>query len=248
MENARQSQRPAVTVVAVVENKLDCQLVENAFRPRRTRVAIVASAVDFDHALALLKEREPDVAVVSAELKDGPLAGYRLLRELHSLQSRTRAIILLGSREREHVVDAFRCGAHGVIFRDEPLQTLGKCIHAVHQGQVWANSEHMRDLLHALTMHATPLRLHDARGLDLLSKREADVAWLVADGLTNRAISTELGLSEHTVRNYLFRVFDKTGVSTRVELALYCFHERDRRVMHARADEIARKVALARRE
>jgi DNA-binding NarL/FixJ family response regulator len=112
-----------------------------------------------------------------------------------------------------------------VIFRDEPFETLGKCIHAVHNGQVWANSQNLSYLLDALAQ-ALPMRLQDARGIYLLSKREEDVVRLVAQGLMNREISVQLGLSEHTVRNYLFRVFDKLGVSTRVELVLYYLQER----------------------
>jgi DNA-binding NarL/FixJ family response regulator len=133
--------------------------------------------------------------------------------------------MLLASRERELVIEAFRSGAHGVIFRDEPLETLSKCIHAAHQGQVWANSEHLGFLLEALGQTKS-LQLRDARGVNLLSKREETVVRLVADGLTNKAISSELHLSEHTVRNYLFRIFDKLGVSSRVELVLYCLQER----------------------
>jgi DNA-binding NarL/FixJ family response regulator len=141
------------------------------------------------------------------------------------LNVKTRAVMLLSSRERAPIIDAFRSGAHGVIFRDEPFETLSKCIHAVHQGQVWANSQHLGCLLEALAQ-VKPLRLQDARGVNLLSQREEKVVRLVAEGLTNRQISAELGLSEHTVRNYLFRIFDKLGVSTRVQLVLYCLQEK----------------------
>jgi DNA-binding NarL/FixJ family response regulator len=141
------------------------------------------------------------------------------------LKPRTRAVMLLDTRERDLVIDAFRCGAHGIVFRDEPLETLGKCIHAVHQGQVWANSQQLGYLLEALSL-TMPMRLQDAHGMNLLSKREESVVRQVAEGMTNREISAHLKLSEHTVRNYLFRIFDKLGVSTRVELVLYCLQER----------------------
>jgi DNA-binding NarL/FixJ family response regulator len=206
---------------------MNCQLVEAAFRPRRNRVSIVARAVASGRALALLKEIQPDIVIVSAELQDGPHEGYRVLRALRELQSRTRAIMLLSSREPESVIDAFRFGAHGVIFRDEPIETLGKCIHAVHEGQVWANSLHLGFLIEALS-RSTPLCLKDAHGIDLLSKREEEVVRLVAEGMSNKGVSAQLGLSEHTVRNYLFRVFDKLGVSSRVELVLYCLQQRQR--------------------
>ncbi|MGB9310661.1 MAG: response regulator transcription factor [Candidatus Acidiferrales bacterium] len=206
-------------------NEMNCQLVESAFRPKRFRVAVMASAVQSLETLTLLKARAPDVAIISAQLHDGPLEGFRVLRELRALQSRTRAVMLLASRDRELVIDAFRCGAHGVIFRDEPLETLSKCIHAVHQGQIWANSVHLGYLLEVLGQ-TKAIHLHDARGANLLSKREESVVRLVADGMTNKAISSELRLSEHTVRNYLFRIFDKLGVSSRVELVLYCMQDR----------------------
>lgn len=225
-----QHARSCVNVVIAEANRLNCQLVESAFRARRMGVAIVASAIESQRALALFKERKPDIAVISSQLGDGPLEGYRLLRELRSLQSKTRSVMLLASREPNLIVDAFRCGAHGVVFRDEPLEVLGKCIHAVNGGQVWANSQLLGYLLEALT-HATRFHVRDGRGTGLLSKREIDIVQLVAEGLTNRAVSEELRLSEHTVRNYLFRIFDKLGVSTRVELVLYCFQERQPSVL-----------------
>jgi DNA-binding NarL/FixJ family response regulator len=135
--------------------------------------------------------------------------------------------MLLESRERDLVVDAFRCGAHGVVFRDERVEVLGKCIHAVHAGQVWANSEYLGYVLDALR-HAMPVRLQNSQGVDLLSKRQEDVVRLVSEGLTNREIAARLGLSDHTVRNYLFRVFDRLGISTRVELVLYCLQRRQK--------------------
>src|SRR6202167_1355527 len=225
MQKAQQSRSSVVSIVIAEANNMNCQLVESAFRPRRKRVFVIASAVDSNRALALLKEAEPDVAIISAQLKEGPLEGYRVLRALRALQTRTRAIMLLASRERELVLDAFRCGAHGVIFRDEPLDTLNKCIHAVHNGQVWANSQQLGYVLEALSL-TMPMRWQDARGIDLLSKREESVVRQVAEGMTNREISVHLKLSEHTVRNYLFRIFDKLGVSSRVELVLYCLQER----------------------
>ncbi|MGD0425864.1 MAG: response regulator transcription factor [Candidatus Acidiferrales bacterium] len=225
MPNVSEARGDVVNIVVAEANEMNCQLVQSAFRPKRFRVAVVASAVKSSLTVALLKQCHPDVAIISSQLHEGPLEGFRVLRELRALQSKTRAVMLLASRDRDLVVDAFRCGAHGVIFRDEPVETLSKCIHAVHHGQVWANSEHLGYLLDALG-HAKPLHLQDARGLNILSKREENVVRLVSEGLTNRQISSDLGLSEHTVRNYLFRIFDKLGVSTRVELVLYCLQDR----------------------
>lgn len=104
--------------------------------------------------------------------------------------------------------------------RAEPLQTLSKCIHAVHQGQIWANSSQLRSVLEAFA-NATPLSVTNAQGRSLLTKREMDVVTLVVDGASNRDVAAKLGLTEHTVSNYLFRIYEKLGISSRVELVLY---------------------------
>ncbi|HUJ30141.1 MAG TPA: response regulator transcription factor [Candidatus Acidoferrum sp.] len=207
MRKAQQWRSSVVAVLIVEASRMNCQLVESAFRPKRRRVKVVASAVRGTEVPALLKETQPDVAVISSQLQEGALEGYRVLREMRSAQVRTRAIMLLHSREPDLVIDAFRCGARGVVFRDEPIETLGKCIHAVYHGQVWANSEHMRSLMEALG-ETIPIRFRATRGIGRLSKRESEVAQLVAEGFTNKDISLQLGLSEHTVRNYLLHVFD----------------------------------------
>jgi DNA-binding NarL/FixJ family response regulator len=123
------------------------------------------------------------------------------------------------------VVEAFRCGAQGVFSRTESSKTLAKCINSVHQGQVWASSAELCYLIEAFRESA-PVRLMDARLEAILSKREQDVVRCVAEGLSNREIASRLKLTEHTVKNYLFRIFDKLGVSSRVEVVLYVFRLR----------------------
>jgi DNA-binding NarL/FixJ family response regulator len=220
MDSVQRPRSSAISVLIAESSRLNCQLLETALRRKRRDFIVVSSALDSRQALTAIEQYRPDVAVISAHLSKGLLEGYRLLNELRSLQSTTRNVLLLDSRERDLVTDAFRCGAHGVIFRDERIETLGRCIHAVYQGQVWANSEHLGYLLDALSS-TMPLTIADGVKRELLSKRQEEVVRLVAQGLTNRDVATKLGLSEHTVRNYMFQIFDRIGVSTRVELVLY---------------------------
>jgi len=243
MLNAGLAKNCAVSAVVAEPNHLACELMASALRYQRIRIAVVGSATGSHAALSVCAERRPDVLIVSAQLEDGPIQGFRVVREVRSPHSQTRAILLLESREKELVTEAFRCGAHGVVFRDEPLHTLARCVQAVQKGQVWASSEHLGYLIDALGQ-TRPLHLHDARGVELLSRREAEVVRLVAEGMTNRAISSELGLSEHTVRNYLLKAFDKLGVSTRVELVLYCFHE-GQRVMNSGIGQVEPRAGVA---
>jgi len=130
-------------------------------------------------------------------------------------------VLLLDNSERDTVLNAFRSGVRGLFsFSESSLRLLSKCIHSVHRGQIWASNEHLEYLLQAVTQ-VPSLRVVNSNGINLLTPREEQVVALVADGLGNREVARELGLSEHTVKKYLFRIFDKLGVSTRVELVLY---------------------------
>ncbi len=138
--------------------------------------------------------------------------------------------MLLDSMARSAVVNAFR--ARGPLVSSvetKPFHVLCKCIQSVHQGQVWAGSEVLRFALEALgqTPSISKFRRSPSKApKTLLTKREKDIVDSVTDGLTNRDISRRLNLSEHTVRNYLFRIFNKLGTSNRLELALYALHPR----------------------
>src|SRR5581483_5869088 len=137
-----------------------------------------------------------------------------------------RVVLLLDSSDRDLVVDSFRGGARGVFCRSQSFKLLCKCISSVHQGQIWANTTELHYVIEALGQVA-PLHIVNAKGKTLLSKREEEVVSCVAEGLTNREIARQLGLSEHTVKNYLFRIFDKLGISGRVELVLYALSHRE---------------------
>jgi DNA-binding CsgD family transcriptional regulator len=103
---------------------------------------------------------------------------------------------------------------------------LCTCIHAVSRGQIWARSEQLRFIIQEATANGEARPIRNAIGTELLTKREEELAQLVAEGLTNRDISKRLNLTEHTVRNYLFRIFNKLGTSNRLELALYVIKQR----------------------
>ena len=144
-----------------------------------------------------------------------------VVRRMHLAHPEVAKIILLDTYDREVVVNAFRSGARGLFcFSQYPFRLLCKCIQSVHQGQVWANSEQMQYLIEALSQ-VPSLHMVNSRGIRLLTPREEQVVALVADGLSNREVARELCLSEHTIKKYLFRIFDKLGISSRVELVLY---------------------------
>ena len=159
-----------------------------------------------------------EVLLVSARLEEDTNRGLSLLQQLRAERPALKAIVLLDSSRPDVVVEAFRAGAVGVFCRNTAIRILRKCIAAVHSGQIWANSEELGFVLSALAKNP-PFQL-DKKRLTPLSAREKEVVRCLIEGLTNREIGQTLGLSQHTVKNYIFKIFDKLGVSNRVELVL----------------------------
>jgi DNA-binding NarL/FixJ family response regulator len=196
-----------------------------ALQQSRQPIEVAGSATESVEILKGLGENPSDVAIISADLRDGPTTGFRVVREAGVLYPHIRIIMLVDSPERALVVEGFRAGADGVFSRDEPFEMLCKCIRAVCGGQIWARSDQLRFVTEALAK-GTPQPIKGANGTHLLTKREEELVQLVAEGLTNRDIARQLNLTEHTVRNYLFRIFNKLGTSNRLELALYVIKQR----------------------
>lgn len=213
-----------ITVSVSDLNRMGCQLLRAVLVRSHHNLQVVACSSDSAGTIDAVKQHQPDIALVSAALQDGTLSGFRVLREIRRACPQTRVVMLLDSSERDLVIDAFRGGACGVFSRSEMVERLSKCIHSVHRGQIWASSRDLQFLLEALAK-AAPLRVVDVRGTSLLTRREEQIVRLVVEGLTNREVSQKLSLSEHTVKNYLFRVYDKLGISSRVELTLYTFSQ-----------------------
>ena len=199
-----------------------CALLKELLSKTRYQIRVVGFAVDAVETLEAVKSNNPEVALISAVLREGATAGLDIVRRLHSGYPKTKTILLMDNPDRDLVVEAFRSGSRGVFFRTDPLDLLPKAIRSVHQGQVWAGSRELQFLLEELgrgqSMPVAPFNIPP--GVHL-TDREGQVVRLVAEGYTNRELSQALGLSEHTVKNYLFRLFDKIGVSSRLELALY---------------------------
>ncbi len=209
--------------VAVADaTRMNCELTVGALKRCNNRFDVQALTSNSSDALRELQDSRPDVAIISARLEDGPLTGFKILHQLRASESKTPTVMLLDSTERDLVVDAFRGGARGVFCRGYAFNTLPKCIRSVHQGQVWVSNLELEFLLE-LVITLRPLKIQQTGGMALLTPRERDVARLVAEGMRNQEIALNLNISEHTVRNYLLKIFDKLGISSRVELVLYAF-------------------------
>lgn len=224
-ESLRRPKVP-IHVLIVTADNMTGELLTSAFNRVRKDFEFATVAGSSQDAIGELKSHSPHVALICAELRDGPQAGFKVLRSLRTARQHTAAIMLLQSSDSDSVISAFREGARGIFYRSHSLKALSKCIQIVHQGQVWVSNGDIEHILLAL-INLAPVRFNDKSGEPMLTRREEDVVRLVAEGLRNREIAQKLGVAEHTVRNYLCRIFEKLGVSTRVELILHAFSQRE---------------------
>jgi DNA-binding NarL/FixJ family response regulator len=207
--------------VVIAENSLlASQSIARALKRCGDKFCVHALTGESSDALRAIQKYKPDVTLISFDLHDGPTAGLNVLHEIRASQIRTGPVMLTDTHDDEVVLRSFRSGARGVFCRSTPLKALSKCIVRTSEGQIWACTKHMQLLLDFIT-NLQPSYTPKKEGMTLLTRREQEVACLVAQGMSNQDIANQLKLREHTVRNYLFHIFEKLGLSSRVELTLY---------------------------
>jgi two-component system nitrate/nitrite response regulator NarL len=220
-----------ISVFLADATRMGCELMATALQGSRYKLTLAGYATDSTGIRDWLSENEVGVVIISADLKEGPTTAFNVTREITTSYPKTNVIMMLESIDRVKVIEAFRAGAAGIFTRDKSFDLLCRCIQVVHQGQIWADNDAIRYLVDAF-VRTKPAGTISPKRSNLLTKREEGVVQLVADGLTNRDISQQLNLSENTVRNYLFRIFNKVGTSNRLELALYSMNKRKEESEH----------------
>jgi len=205
------------------QSQMGCELLAQEFGKSSYAIEVLGysvSSLDVNLEMA----RTADVALISCALKEGPESGFTVLRALHALGT-VRCVMLLNHDSRELVLDAFRWGAAGICGRNDSCEILCKCMHQVHAGQIWANNHQVHCLLDAFEAESPRLQNRMRRKVPL-TKREQEIVALVVAGKTNRDIALQLSLSEHTIKNHLFRLFRKLAVSSRSELVAHTLQQR----------------------
>lgn len=181
-------------------------------------IQIAAESEDVGEILDLVKEADPDVLLMDAAMP-GPL-GMEVLRELGAMERGVRTILITAPSEAIGVTEAVQLGVRGIITREITPEQLIKCIRAVAEGQFWLGQTQVADLVKEL-LSPEPRAQKNGNGRFSLTPRELEVVKKIAAGYTNRDIARELAISEQTVKHHVSSIFDKIGVSTRLELALF---------------------------
>jgi len=213
----------AMNILIADSNRMQAQLLASALR-RHPEFRTSTCQMDTVSLLQAVTSKVPRVALLSLSPPISVSDAITLLRRFHLSHPEIPKVLLVDVCDRDLAVSAFRSGVRGIFsITDSNLRLLCKCLLRVAAGEIWASTEHLNHLMELIS-EVPSLRVVNTGGRALLTPREEQVVALVAEGLSNRQIARELNLSEHTIKKYLFRIFEKLGISTRVELVLYAFN------------------------
>jgi len=184
---------------------------------------VIGEACDGVEAVSMARQLIPEVMLL--DLAMPRRQGLETLRELASDARSVRVILLTAAAEKEQIVEALQLGARGVVLKDSATQILLKSIRAVMNGEYWVGRESVSNLVQYLRTLVTPPSAFPQRNKYRLTPRELEIIAAVVAGFANKEIAQYFKISEDTVKHHLSNIFDKVGVSSRLELALFAVNQ-----------------------
>ncbi len=191
-------------------------------------IEVVAEAGDGREILQMVQECEPDILLLDLRMPN--MDGLAVMRSLQQLDLHTKVIILTASEDKNEFVNAMKLGCSGIVLKQTSPELIVKSIRKVHAGEIWLDSHTTAAVMRqfaAAPSEPAPAGAGASKGRERspLSAREREIVMLVAQGYKNKEMAEKMFISEQTVKNHLHNIFDKLGVSDRLELALYAIHK-----------------------
>lgn len=184
-----------------------------------TDMHVAGEAADASDALRLAGALKLDVVLLDLALRRR--SGLDLIPEFASRADGARTVILTAAIENSDIVRALRLGARGILLKESATELIVKCIREVARGQFWLGREHVSDVVQLLNRFLPGANAAAPRPNFGVTPREMEIIAAIVSGYSNREIALKLSLSEQTVKHHITHVFDKLGVSTRMELTLF---------------------------
>lgn len=185
---------------------------------------VVAEARDGLEAVALVRKHSPDILLLDLAMPTHP--GLEALQQLHEEGNPVRIIILTADIKPQELATAIESGARGLVMKSSATDVLVKAIHTVVAGSYWVGLQQVSNLNSYLERQFQERKSPRRTNTYGLTPRELQVVSAVVSARSNKAIATQLEISEDTVKHHLSNVFDKTGVSTRVELVVFAYEHK----------------------
>ncbi len=180
---------------------------------------VVGEAEDGDDAITQTLELEPDILLL--DLLMPRLPGLEAMRAIMTKSPRVKIVLLTSTITQQQIIEALQIGARGIVLKDSVAGDLSQALRAVLSGDYWIGGERVANLVKALQQLMAQVAAAPDRKTYGLTPRELEVVTCIVEGCSNRDIAKQFSISEETVKRHLSNVFDKTGVSTRLELALF---------------------------
>jgi two-component system nitrate/nitrite response regulator NarL len=189
-------------------------------------IQVVGEAVDGMEAIDKAVHLDPDIVLMDLRLPR--VDGLTVLRSIQTRAPRTKVMIFAASDHKDEFVEAMKLGCSGVLLKDGPVGLIEKSLQKVQAGEIWLDSNTtaavIRQFASPTDFPAPSSNGKPSRERAQLSQREREIIVLIAQGYKNKEIAEKMFITEQTVKNHLHNVFDKLGVSDRLELALYAIH------------------------
>jgi DNA-binding NarL/FixJ family response regulator len=187
---------------------------------------VVGEASDGREVLEKVQQLDPDVLLLDLRMPN--LDGLSALQALQQSNKRTRVIVLTASEDKNEFVQAMKLGCSGIVLKQTAPDLIVKSIRKVNAGEIWLDSHTTAAVMRQFSTGLdNPGGGSSSKGRERspLSTREREIVALVAQGYKNKEMAEKMFISEQTVKNHLHNIFDKLGVSDRLELALYAIHK-----------------------